>query len=193
VLDIARQKAGRQAVQNARSLVAQQRRSDVTVQQRARRWWDLPAKYEVANAIADEEMARHVGHHNDHGDALRHAEWSRRMADEVGPTFSMAAGIAHEIEGASRGQPLSEAVMDLNNNIEGVTAANQNRRIDQANLQDRPISMRGAMVDGQNRYDDASPNRTEYPSRPYGTWGSARNGYKDGPPRRSGADRYPAY
>jgi len=60
--------------------------------------WNIPAKLAAAKTIAQEELALHFGHHNDAGDALRHAEWSKRMADSLGPNFSTAVGLGHEIQ-----------------------------------------------------------------------------------------------
>ena len=52
-------------------------------------WWDLPANYNRAEAIAHEELALHQGHNNS-DDAMRHAEWSQRMTDELGGGYRLA-------------------------------------------------------------------------------------------------------
>lgn len=107
--------------------------------------WNIPAKLDAAHRIADDEKRLHVGHHNDLGDAERHAEWSKRMADDLGPGFSTAVGIAHEIQETppswlgGRGQPLSEMVMDLHNNAEGVRASRGGREINPEHLMDHPL------------------------------------------------------
>ncbi len=121
----------------------------VTVSSSARRptipAWNIPAKLGAAGRIADDEKRLHVGHHNDLGDAERHAEWSQRMADDLGPAFSTAVGIAHEIQETppswlgGQGQPLSEMVMDLHNNAEGVRASRRGRAIDPQHLMDHPL------------------------------------------------------
>lgn len=116
-----------------------------------RRWWDLSAKVAAAKEIELEEKARHMGHHNDHEDGMRHAEWSRRTAERTGPVFSAAAGIAHEIDNSlwqavgGDGLPLSEAAMDLANNFEGLRASAENRPVDPARIRNRPISVRAAL------------------------------------------------
>lgn len=189
----ARRNAATQAGQNARIMTGVVDPSTASLNQRAKRWWDIPAKVAVGERIANEEKARHVGHHNDARDALRHAEWSRRMADEVGPVFSTVVGVEHELEGLMRFQPLSESVMDMINNGEGVASSVARRPIDRSTLQEAPVSVRGAMRDGQDRYDDALPDRAVYPSRPYGDYGTPKNGYKDGPATRSGTRSYPNY
>lgn len=111
--------------------------------------------------IAREALARHSGHHNDEGDAQRHAEWSKQMADELGAGFSGLAGVQHEIEGLrprvrrgdevwrfgplrvpevqiDPGQPLAEAMMDMRNNAEGIMASVQGRPINPSQLQTSP-------------------------------------------------------
>lgn len=118
-------------------------------------FWDVPGKIEAGRRIAREELERHAGHHNDREDALRHATWSKRMAEEIGPVFSTLAGAQHEIEGLlprwdtddgawRRGQPWGEAAMDMNNNLEGVAAATGGRAIKTGNLVDRPGAARNA-------------------------------------------------
>ena len=54
----------------------------------AKQWWNLTAKLAVAESIADQEVAIHQNHRNDAIDALRHAEWSRRMSEEIDPLTS---------------------------------------------------------------------------------------------------------
>ena len=107
----------------------------------------LGDKIRRGRQIAYEAEVRHAGHHNDDRDALRHAEWSRQMADELGPAFAIGAGAQHELEGFipwdrdgwRAPQPLSEALMDMRNNSEGISAAVQQRPIDRANLQVSPM------------------------------------------------------
>ena len=105
-------------------------------------WWDIPAKFKRAQEIADEELAEHGGH-NDCDDANRHAEWSKRMADELGGWFSDLAGTGHELEGLLNGAPFNETVMDLNNNKEGRNASQQMRDINQNNLRTTPDGTSG--------------------------------------------------
>lgn len=159
--------------------------------------WDIAGKYKAAQRIAGEELARHAGHHNDRGDANRHFEWSRRMANETGPVFSTLVGLGHELEGSAprwlggRGQPLSEATMDLINNAQGVRSSQQGRQIDPSRLQDRPLSPREAVLNDLQRYDDTTPDRTAYPTRrPYE--GTPELGYKDASAEPAPA-RYPPY
>jgi hypothetical protein len=103
--------------------------------------------------------------HNNAGDAFRHAELSRRLADEIDPLTSYVAGVTHEIDNsipaswvpsapdpASRlapmleplhrhamqnwhGQGLPETMMDLRNNAEGRRAASEGRVVDVHRLQ----------------------------------------------------------
>ena len=71
--------------------------------------------------------------HNGPVDAWRHAEWSRRMAQEFGPVIAYMIGLGHEVVdngGAylagnlpgnpSLGRFISEGLMDLRNNRLGV-------------------------------------------------------------------------
>ncbi|MDB5476494.1 MAG: hypothetical protein JWP49_2005 [Phenylobacterium sp.] len=120
-------------------------------------WWNLPAKYDAAAQIKDEVLRDYPGW-NDAGDARRHAELSRRLDSEIDPLTAMAAGYAHEIENTIpgswqrfappalreharqnwHGQPPSEAMMDLRNNVEGRRAAEQGRSVDPRGLQVSP-------------------------------------------------------
>ncbi|OEU66809.1 MAG: hypothetical protein BA863_07070 [Desulfovibrio sp. S3730MH75] len=93
-----------------------------------------------ATEIANEELKkRGKGNHNNEGDAMRHAEWSRRMTDELGSARAWAFGVAHEIEGVlKKGQPWGEAMMDLKNNSEGRAASTEKRPVDRSKLQKKP-------------------------------------------------------
>ena len=102
-------------------------------------WWDVPANIGKAKEIAVEEVTkRGKGNHNNEGDAMRHAEWSRRMAQEIGPVTSWAVGVGHEVEGLFKGQPWGEAMMDIHNNAEGRSAASEKRPVDRSKLQKQP-------------------------------------------------------
>lgn len=73
----------------------------LTLEQRAKRPWDVAAKMDIAQRIAAEEDRRAwetgTGRpHNDVRDAMRHARWSQRTAQAAGPIFAEVAGIAHE-------------------------------------------------------------------------------------------------
>lgn len=108
-----------------------------------KQWWNLGAKYRKARQIASEERRRSISAakmhglpnaHNNDFDAMRHARWSQRMAQEIDPVTAFFAGAGHEIENTFEGQPLAEAAMDLQNNAEGRRAARDNRAIDPRNL-----------------------------------------------------------
>jgi hypothetical protein len=99
-------------------------------------WWDVRTylpDYGRARQIALEELQKHRGH-NDADDAARHAEWSYRMYQEIGPFTAWSAGIGHELDDMIHGQPWSEFRMDLHNNREGRRAADENRAINPNNL-----------------------------------------------------------
>lgn len=155
-----------------------------------RQWWNLPAKYEVSNAIADKLKKAHPGRNN-HDDAMRHAEWSGQMTDKVGPIWSAAAGLAHEVAGLAGLHPLSESVMDMKNNSEGIQAALAGRPIDPRRLQDRPMSVSSAYANLNQQYEDTTAGRANYPSRARGQ-GSPDKGYKDAP-RYDPQTAYPPY
>ncbi len=110
-------------------------------------WWDprtyLP-NYPKAYDIAQEELIKFGGHHNDPGDAMRHAEWSCRMYKEAGPFTAWSTGVGHEIEGWINGQPWREGLMDLHNNYEGRSAASAYRSIDPRHLRTGPAQSGGA-------------------------------------------------
>lgn len=118
----------------------------------AMQWWNLPAKFDAVQPIRLQEEMIHPGRNN-HDDAMRHAERSRRMAEEIDPGFSRAVGIGHEITGmfphrdpAAKGwlpgQRLSEARMDMINNTEGIKSWQEGRPIDLARLADQPVPIR---------------------------------------------------
>lgn len=114
----------------------------------------LEAKIRAAERIKA-EMLRDFRGHNDAGDALRHAELSRRLASQIDPGTAYLAGVAHEIENSLpvswqrfaparlrehaaenwHGQDPAEARMDLNNNAEGRRAAWEGRPVDPNRLQ----------------------------------------------------------
>jgi hypothetical protein len=121
----------------------------------AQQWWNLPAKYRAAQRIKH-EMLRDFPGHDDQGDALRHAELSRRLAVEIDPVTSALAGFMHEIDNSIPrpaeprpgshadenwwGQRWPERNMDIHNNTEGIRAALEGRPVDPANLQVRPVT-----------------------------------------------------
>jgi len=139
-----------------------------TLEERAKRWWDVPAKYKVASGIAEDERRRSIeaAHavglpdaHNNTFDAMRHARWSQRSAEAVGPIFTTAAGLAHEADnlrdsfrrqgvagpyarerdkGLTPGKTYDESRMDMHNNLEGIRAALEGRPIDPARLRTFP-------------------------------------------------------
>ena len=100
-------------------------------------WWDFPANYRRAREIGLDELAKHDGH-NDCDDATRHAEWSQRMAEELGSGYAWLFGVGHEIGDELRlePQPIGELFMDLHNNAVGRSAAGGT--IDSGQLQTVP-------------------------------------------------------
>jgi hypothetical protein len=134
----------------------------------AGQFWNLSAKVAAANQIYQEELHRIHGHNNS-GDAMRHAEASRRLADAAGPMFAGAAGLGHEfidflpslIHGG-HSQPLSEGLMDLKNNSQGINASVHGLPIDPAQLQTKPISLTAAYAKVNQTYQDASPDGGSY-------------------------------
>jgi hypothetical protein len=151
---------------DARRLVADNARRlngflDAPLQERARRWWDLPAKQGLAGQIAKQEKARALAMaaaagdddpHNDRFDAERHARWSNRMATEIGPIFAQVAGSGHEVTNELLdGQPGAESYMDLHNNAEGRRAARDRRPIDPGRLQVSPNVRRPPITAGYSR------------------------------------------
>jgi RHS repeat-associated protein len=103
-------------------------------------WNSQLPDYTKARAISDEELANHLGH-NDLDDAIRHADWSRRMEVEIGPFTAWSSGVGHEIEGIFNrpkgmtiGQYLNESLMDLHNNSVGRNAGASGAPIDNSQL-----------------------------------------------------------
>lgn len=156
--------ANRVVAENARAF-ARLSGAGLTLEERARRPLDFAAKEAVARKIADEELRRANGAHNDIGDAERHARWSERTAKATGPLYAEAAGILHEAKNfydsvrehglsgpydrqdrgptqprglPTPGETLDEIQMDLHNNAEGRRAAREGRAIDPSRLQTAP-------------------------------------------------------
>jgi hypothetical protein len=101
------------------------------------------SRLERAEIIGQQELAKRPFAHNDTEDGMRHAEWTRRMSEEIDPFISWVVGTAHEVSGLLKGQPLEEARMDLNNNAEGRAAASEGRAVDPRRLQSSPESPNG--------------------------------------------------
>jgi hypothetical protein len=102
--------------------------------------WDartyLP-DYGRAQEIGIELLKEYPGH-NDADDAIRHAEWNRRMFSEIGPFTALSAGLGWEVAGIVNGQPWRETLMDLHNNAEGRIAAAQARSVNPRDLVMQP-------------------------------------------------------
>ena len=145
-----------------------------------KQWWNLPAKIAAGHRIADEELQRsrtlapNHDPHNDAYDAMRHARWSSRMANEIDPVFAQAAGVQHEganlLESlwknpaartgvwspeagrtvTSIPQTVAESIMDLRNNAEGLRAAREGRPIDPARLTWPPVAPGSYLAGGSS-------------------------------------------
>ncbi len=103
-------------------------------------WWDVPANLQRSSEIAQELLQTHQGH-NDLDDAMRHAEWMQRTAEETNEFTAELAGYGHELDNLiNDNAPLDEILMDLNNNAEGRAAARENREINPNNLRTNPDS-----------------------------------------------------
>ena len=95
-------------------------------------WWEF--NFRKAKKIADELLEKYPGH-NDINDAKRHAEWSKRMAEEINQLTAYLAGILHELDNMlNNDQSFDELLMDLNNNRAGREAAQEGSAIDPTDL-----------------------------------------------------------
>ena len=100
-------------------------------------WWSNQVTFDPwrAEQIVREVSAKFPIGHNDPRDAMRHAEWSKRMAEEINQLTSWASGWAHELDNMiNNNQPWMEMQMDLNNNKTGRDAAWNQTNIDQNKL-----------------------------------------------------------
>jgi RHS repeat-associated protein len=96
-------------------------------------WWDirtylpdLNGAREIAEEVLIEAQNTGLpGLHNGEADAWRHAQWNKRMVEELGWLTAVIAGYGHELEGAFQRQPWNEFWMDLHNNREGRKIANK--------------------------------------------------------------------
>lgn len=116
-METLRDRAGRQIVVNVQALKGGQ--APPGAEARAKRWWDLPAKVEVARRIQSDELARSKADardagapnaHNNRFDAMRHARASQRLAEAAGPRFAEVAGNVHE--GVNAFEQLVPAILD---------------------------------------------------------------------------------
>ncbi len=108
-------------------------------------WWDLPANYGRAQKIGAEEKRNFAGHHNDLGDAMRHATWSKRTVEETNLFTAWSAGLAHEIDNLINDHgPWRETLMDSHNNQIGRDAAVNSTQIDQSYLRTDPKGSSGS-------------------------------------------------
>lgn len=88
-----------------------------------------------ARIIYNEERLKWGEHHNDLGDAMRHAEASSEITKQEGPFMAFTLGTGLEVEERLFArEPSAEFYMDLSNNAEGRNAALENRPIDQDKL-----------------------------------------------------------
>lgn len=107
-------------------------------------WWDFKANYKRAREISNEELNNFAGHHNDQGDAMRHATWSKRTTEETNKFTAWSAGVAHEIDNLINDNgPWRETLMDLHNNKIGRQAAGPSNQINQTDLRINPQQSNG--------------------------------------------------
>lgn len=97
-----------------------------------------------AERIGMDVYKQHQGH-NDQSDAMRHAEWNRRMAEKLGQTKAHIIGSGYELKGLfTEKTPLrqyfKESNMDLSNNAEGLAAHREKRAVNPNNLVTSPDS-----------------------------------------------------
>ena len=96
------------------------------------------ATAQKAEQIHQEGLAKHHGH-NDAGDAMRHAETSRRISEALSPEAAFVLGALNELKGLFLwGEPQDERIMDFHNNREGRTAFREGRPVNPTNLQVQP-------------------------------------------------------
>lgn len=82
-----------------------------------------------------QELDNRPAAHNDAEDAMRHAEWNRRMVEETNSFTAFVAGANHEIDNLIHGHPWDESMMDLYNNAVGRAAGSVGVAVDPNKLQ----------------------------------------------------------
>jgi RHS repeat-associated protein len=85
-------------------------------------WSVLVPRLLKVHGIGLKELGnRDIDAHNNAADAMRHAEWQRRAAQEVDPCSAWLGALYWELRGTARlpPQPWSELIMDLHNNAVG--------------------------------------------------------------------------
>jgi RHS repeat-associated protein len=131
-------------------------------------WWDIVSNLQRAHQIGMQELAKRSGPgmHNNANDAMRHAEWMRRTADETNAFTAWLAGVGHELDNLTEGAPLEEILMDLHNNAQGRRAASEGRLVDPNSLQ---------TIGGPDKpYNRPKPAPKGYDSYPKSAEGSCR-------------------
>ena len=95
---------------------------------------EMTLDLDKAKLIGKQELAKRPLAHNDLGDALRHANWNKRMVEEINLFTAIVAGIGHEIEGSFLDGNFSEGMMDLHNNAVGRKAGSDGVPINNQDL-----------------------------------------------------------
>ncbi len=85
-------------------------------------------RHHRATEIADIVRKQYIGV-DDFNDAMRHAEWNRWMASEIGPFRAWLYGTGHEIAGWFDQGDLAAMAMDLQNNATGRRAGAAGRQV----------------------------------------------------------------
>ena len=93
-----------------------------------------PIDLDAARRIANEELAKRPLDHNNLGDAMRHAEASRRVVEEVNTPSALIMGYGHELENLVESSPIKEVLMDLHNNAVGRAAGAAGTPVDPRRL-----------------------------------------------------------
>jgi hypothetical protein len=88
----------------------------------------------AARKIAREEIEKRPDAHNDAEDAMRHAEASRRVVEEVNIPSALIMGYGHELDNLAEGAPINEVLMDLHNNAVGRAAGAAGHPVDPGKL-----------------------------------------------------------
>ena len=81
-------------------------------------WWDIISNVRWAQLIG-QELGKQIPGHNDINDAMRHAEWNRRMAEETNTFTAYMVASLFELDNLIHREPLNQFIMDLHNNMKG--------------------------------------------------------------------------
>ncbi len=112
------------------------------------------SNFSRASDIMYEELHGGKNGLNDLSDAQRHANGMKRITEEIGPGTAAMVGTGHEIKNVvSDGQSLDQTLMDMGNNIHGISSGITGNPINDSDLLTIDQSVNGGYPSSQTYQD----------------------------------------